>query len=92
MTVPVRCRPMAQQTRTGKLSGFIICYSGFYECADARMRGGKYLKRIGNGLDGNCIPGCAALLEAEVVEFDVFVIDPAEESFVRFFDGYGCGC
>lgn len=52
---------------------------------------GKYLERIGDGLDGDCIPRCATLLEAKMVEFDVFVIDPAEESFVGFFDGYA-GC
>lgn len=57
-------------------------------CADMRAGGGEYLECIGNGLDGDCIPGRTTLLEAEVVEFDVFIVDPAEESFVWFFDGY----
>lgn len=26
-----------------------------------------------------------------MIEFDVFVVDPAEESFVGFFNGCGCG-
>lgn len=57
-------------------------------CADTRAGREEYLECIGNGFDGDCIPGCTTLLETKVVEFNVFIVDPAEESFVWFFDGY----
>lgn len=38
MTVPVRCRPMAQQTRIGKFSGLIICYPALCQRGDTSTR------------------------------------------------------